>query len=196
MVDPVALQFVLIALATSSEEEMDSKVLAQKIKAGNHKAFETFFDTHYDSLLRFLISKNTSREAAKDLIQKAFIYIWEHRHRINPEKSLRAYIFQIAYTRMLNHHRDHKKFNTDESVPNRQTNHTPEDTARAKDLEQAIERAIEQMPEKRGTVFQLCFMEDFTYREAAETLEVTKKTIENHMGLALKDMRKALKQFQ
>lgn len=196
MVDPVSLQFVLIAVATSPEEEMDSKVLAQEIKAGNHKAFETFFDAHYDSLLRFLISNNTSREAAKDLIQKAFIYIWEHRRRIDPEKSLRAYIFRIAYTRMLNHHRDHKKFDTDESVPNQKTDHTPEDMARANDLEQAIKRAIEQMPEKRGAVFQLCFMEDFTYREAAETLEVTKKTIENHMGLALKDMRKSLKQFQ
>lgn len=196
MVDPVTLQFALLALATSPAEEMDSKQLAQEIKAGNHKAFETFFDKHYDALLRFLISNNTKREAAKDLIQKAFIYIWEHRHKIDPEKSLRAYIFQIAYTRMLNHHRDHKKFDTDESVPNRQTDHTPEDMARANDLEQAIERAIEQMPQKRGTVFQLCFIEDFTYREAAEALGVTKKTIENHMGLALKDMRKSLRQFQ
>jgi RNA polymerase sigma-70 factor (ECF subfamily) len=196
MVDPIALQFVLIALATSPAEEMDSKALAQAIKVGNHEAFETFFDAHYDSLFRFLISNNTKREAAKDLIQKAFIYIWENRHRIDPEKSLRAYIFRIAYTRMLNHHRDHKKFNTDEPVPDQQTDHTPEDMARANDLEQAIEHAIEQMPEKRGSVFQLCFIEDFTYREAAETLGVTKKTIENHMGLALKDMRKALKQFQ
>lgn len=196
MVDPTALQFILLALATSPARELDSKTLARQIKAGNHEAFKTFFDTHYDSLLRFLISKNTKREAAKDLIQEAFVYIWEHRQNIDPEKSLRAYIYRIAYTRMLNHHRDHKKFNTDEAVPNQQTNHTPEDMARGKDLELAIERAIEQMPEKRGTVFQLCFMEDFTYREAAETLDVSKKTIENHMGHALKDMRKSLQRFR
>lgn len=196
MVDPTVLQFILLALATSPAKELDSKTLARQIKAGNHKAFKTFFDAHYDSLLRFLISKNTRRETAKDLIQKAFVYIWEHRQNIDPEKSLRAYIYRIAYTRMLNHHRDHRKFDTDKSIPHQQTNRTPEDIARGKYLELAIERAIKQMPEKRGTVFQLCFIEGFTYREAAETLDVTKKTIESHMGLALKDMRKSLQQFQ
>lgn len=196
MIEPVSLQLVLYALASVSTKELDSSELSQQIRDGNHKAFQSFFDRHYDSLLRFLISKNTSREDAEDLIQKAFVYIWEHRKNIDPQQSLRAYIFQIAYTRMLNHHRDNKKFNTDEAVPNQQTNHTPEDAAQASDLKSAIDRAIDQMPEKRGTVFQLCFMDDFTYKEAAEILDVTRKTIENHMGLALKDMREALKEFR
>jgi RNA polymerase sigma-70 factor (ECF subfamily) len=196
MINSALLHVVFFSLALSPKKELDDKTLAKQIKAGDHDAFKHFFDTHYDSLLRFLISKNTKQEAAKDLIQKAFIYIWEHRQQINPKKSLRAYIFQIAYTRMLNHHRDNQKFNTDETVPNQQTNVTPEDTARGKDLEQAIEHAINNMPEKRGTVFRLCFIEDFTYREAAETLNVTKKTIENHMGLALKDMRQSIQQFK
>jgi len=196
MIDSALLHAIFIGLALSPKKELDSKALAEQIKAGNHQAFKRFFDTHYDALLRFLLSKNTDREVAKDLIQKAFMYIWEHRQQIDPGKSLRAYIFQIAYTRMLNHHRDNKKFDTDEAVPNRQTNVTPEDTARGNDLQQAIEHAIYSMPEKRGTVFRLCFIEDFTYREAAETLDITKKTVENHMGLALKDMRQSLQQYQ
>ena len=196
MVDSALLHAVFICLALSPDKELDSKTLAKQIKAGDHRAFERFFDAHYDTLLRFLMSTNTDREAAKDLIQKAFIYIWEHRQQIDPGKSLRAYIFQIAYTRMLNHHRDNKKFNSDGAMPERQTNLTPEDTARANDLQQAIEYAIETMPEKRGTVFRLCFIEDFTYREAAETLDITRKTVENHMGLALKDMRQSLQQYK
>ena len=196
MVNSVILQSVLLALASSPDKEMSSTALARSIKAGNHQAFQRFFDKHYDSLLRFLISKNTAREVAKDVIQKAFIYIWEHRHNIDPDKSLRAYIFRIAYTRMLNHHRDTKKFNDETAVPEQESTITPEDTIRGRDLERAIKRSIEQMPEKRGAVFRLCFIEDFTYREAAETLEVSKKTIENHMGLALKDMRHYLRNFQ
>lgn len=196
MLHPATLHLILLALATSSVKGMDSTTLAKKIKAGDHQAFETFYDHHYDALFRFLISKNTERETAKDLIQKAFIYIWEHRHKIDPDKSLRAYIFQIAYSRMLNYHRDNQKFNTEDAVPEQQTEITPEDTARGHDLERAIDQAIDSMPEKRGTVFRLCFIEDFTYREAAETLDVAKKTIENHMGLALKDMRKSLQQFR
>lgn len=193
---PATLQFILLALAFSSGSEMDDAALAREIKQGNHEAFEAFFNDHYDSLYRFLVSKNTPSEAAKDLIQKAFVYIWEHRQKIDPGKSLRAYIFRIAYTRMLNYHRDSQKFNTDEEVPEQQSAVTPEDTVRANELHVAIEEAIEQMPEKRGTVFQLCFMEDLTYKEAAESLDVTRKTVENHMGLALKDMRQVLEVFQ
>jgi RNA polymerase sigma-70 factor (ECF subfamily) len=196
MVDSALLHIAFLGLALAPEKELDRKALAEKIKAGDHQAFEHFFDRHYDPLLHFLMSKGTEREVAKDLIQKAFVYIWEHRQQIDPQKSLRAYIFKIAYTRMLNHFRDNKKFNNNEAVPNSQTNLTPEDAAQAKDLRHAIDLAISHMPEKRGTVFRLCFIEDFTYREAAETLEVSKKTIENHMGRALKDMRQSLKQFQ
>ncbi len=195
MIDPASIQLVLFALATASTKVEDENKIASQIKAGDHDAFKDFYDLHYDSLFRFLVSKNTSREAAKDLIQKAFIYIWEHRKNIDPQKSLRAYIFQIAYTRMLNHHRDNKKFDIEETVPEQHTSHTPEDSARASDLKSAINQAIEEMPKKRSAVFQLCFIEDFTYKEAAETLEVSPKTIENHMGLALKDMRKYLQNF-
>lgn len=196
MIDSVSIPLVLFALATAPPTKVDEAEIAQKIQGGNHDAFKKFYDHHYEALFRFLVSKNTAPQDAKDLIQKAFIYIWEHRKQIDPQKSLRAYIFQIAYTRMLNHHRDNKKFDIDEAVPEQQTSHTPEDVTQANELKHLIDQAIEEMPEKRGMVFQLCFIEDFTYKEAAETLEVSPKTIENHMGLALKDMRKYLKNFR
>ena len=196
MVDTAMIQLVLLALASSTAEELDDRALSRRIKQGDHQAFQSFFDGHYDSLLRFLLSKNIDSQTAQDLIQKAFLYIWEHRYNIDPEKSLRSYLFRIAYTRMLNHHRDNKKFNTEQAVPARKTDLTPEDSARASDLQNAIERALQKMPDKRGTVFQLCFMQDLTYREAAKILEVSVKTIENHMGLAFKDMRQALQKFR
>jgi RNA polymerase sigma-70 factor (ECF subfamily) len=46
--------------------------------------------------------RGVAKEAAEDLIQKAFIYIWENRTSIDEDKSLRAYLFKIAYSRMLN----------------------------------------------------------------------------------------------
>ncbi len=83
-----------------------------------------------------------------------------------------------------------------EAVPEQNTELTPEDDARKSQLEEAIDWAIADMPERRGEVFTLCFLEEFTYREAAETLDVSRKTVENHMGLALKDIRSALKSFK
>jgi RNA polymerase sigma-70 factor (ECF subfamily) len=196
MINSVPLSLLLLSLALSKESDVDSVALARMIKQGDHRAFRRFFDSHYDSMLYFLMSKNTTKEIAEDLIQKAFIYIWENRKDIDPTKSLRSYIFRIAYTRMLNHHRDHKKFNTEEAVPDQEFELTPEDDARKKDLDEAVDRAIAAMPEKRGEVFTLCFMEQFTYKEAAEALDVSPKTIENHMGKALKDIRKSVQKFR
>ncbi len=189
------LLLVLFALATSKDKDVDTAELAKKIKAGDHQAFQAFYNAHFDGLLYFLLSKNTRRAAAKDIIQKAFIYIWEKRGDIDPDKSLKAYIFRIAYTRMLNYHRDNKKFDSVEAAPEQNTGYTPEDEARKSQLEEAIDWAISEMPEKRGEVFKLCFLEELTYREAADALDVSRKTIENHMGLALKDIRAALKSF-
>lgn len=195
MPDAILLQLLLFSLAVSATEDLDSKRVAQEIKEGNHSAFRTFFEAHHHHLYRFLRSKSIGAQTAEDLIQQAFVYIWENRSSIDPRKSLKAYLFRIAYTRMLNHIRDNGKFDDSKTVPERETNLTPEDTARAGDLKQAIAGTLKNMPEKRSRVFELCFIEQFTYKEAAEVLEIKVKTVENHMGLALKDMRKALQNF-
>ncbi len=197
MIDPLSIPIILFALATSNSDALDDRLLAEKIKNGNHAAFQEFFNNQYDSLLYFLMSRNTDRESSEDLVQKAFIYIWENRAKIDPEKSLRSYIFRIAYTRMLNHHRDNKKFNDDiDAMPVQADTITPQDQLQKTELEIAIDKSIEAMPTKRAEVFTLCFMQQLTYAEAAETLGVSKKTVENHMGLALKDIRKDLEAFK
>lgn len=196
MINQLSVSLLLFALAASQGSSLDEQELSQAIKDGDHKAFRLFYNEHYDSLLYFLMSRNTDQSTAEDLIQKAFMYIWEKRDRIETDKSLRAFIFRIAYTRMLNFHRDNKKFDAEEVVPEQLDSITPEDKTREKELESAIDAAIKQMPDKRGEVFTLCFIEQFTYKEAAEMLELSPKTIENHMGRALKDIRKSLENFR
>ena len=189
------MPFLILALASSAERELDAAELASQIKNGDQEAFRNFFERHQESLFRYLRSRNMDKETAEDLIQQAFVYIWEHRDGIDPDKSLRSYLFRIAYTRMLNHIRNNRKFDDSKEQPAGETHQTPEDKTRARDLEKAIRQTLKSMPEKRSRVFELCFLEEFTYREAAEVLDVSVKTIENHMGLAFKDMRKALQNF-
>lgn len=192
--DPVIIQLILFALASSSDDSLDHAKIASKIKNGDQKAFQTFFEFHFQSLMRFLQAKGVSVEDSKDIIQQAFIYIWDHRQDINPEKSLRAYIFKIAYTRMINLIRDNKKFDSSELAEQKKHNHlTPQNKIQHSQILQLIQKAITNMPERRSMVFDLCFMQEFTYKETAEMLEISVKTVENHMALALKDVRTALK---
>lgn len=192
----IVVQFLLLALASSDSSSLDDIDLARRIKNGNHDAFRNFFDAHHETLYRYLSARGTSGPVAEDLVQKAFITIWEKRAGIDETKSLRAYLFKIAYTRMLDHIRDHAKFVDAETGGYEVNTITPADDAQHQELTEAIESAIEAMPEKRGMVFESCFMQGFTYKETADSLGISHKTVENHMGLALKDIRSALKDFR
>lgn len=191
------LQLILL-LASVEDDELNDPELALKIKKGDHEAFKKFFDKYSSFLLNFLMKRGTAKDAAKDLVQQAFVMIWEKRSQIDETKSLRAYLFSIAYTRMLNLFRDHSKYKEEADPELNISVEQDEQSDSETDLKlnKAIEHAISSMPKKRQEVFRMCFIQEFTYKETAQVLEVSVKTVENHMGLALKYMRESLKEYR
>jgi RNA polymerase sigma-70 factor (ECF subfamily) len=190
-----ALGLLLIGLALS--EEPDDGILAARIREGDRDAFRRFYERHHPALFRYLRRRGMSDAAAEDLVQKAFLYIWEHRERIDPDQSLRGYLFRIGYTRMLNHVRDAPPHD-EGAAPDRQSasRPSPDEEAAYRDLRDAVESAIVQLPERRRAVFELCFVEDLTYREAADALDISPSTVENQMRRAFQDLREALEAYR
>jgi RNA polymerase sigma-70 factor (ECF subfamily) len=191
------LAFLLIGLAAQEGSGLDDAALAARIREGDRDAFRRFYERHHASLFRYLRRRGTRSDVAEDLVQKAFLYVWEHRQRIDPEQSLRGYLFRIGYTRMLNHLRDAPPQAPDVTagdiaspVP------TPAAEAAHRDLREALRAAIEQLPERRREVFELCFVEDLTYQDAASALDISPKTVETHMRRAFRDLRKALEAYR
>lgn len=188
--------YLLFLLAVRRTSEKDDPELLLAIKNGDHSAFKTFFEKHHSFLYHFLLKKGVSEQQAEDLVQQAFVMIWDKRDTIDETKSLRSYLFRIAYTRMLNVFRDTKKFDENADFSTEESGYESDQQVETRELGQAIEASISSMPVKRQAVFRLCFIQEFTYKEAAETLEVSVKTIENHMGLALKELRGKLERFR
>jgi RNA polymerase sigma-19 factor, ECF subfamily len=181
---------ILLALAAVLPEE-DEKVLARAIKAGDRTAFRRFFEAHHASLLRYLVHRKVDAETAEDLVQNAFIHVWEKRGEIRADGSLRGLLYRIAYTRALNHFRDTARFVDAEPGFLEQASATP-DPAESQEVRVRLAAAVASLPERRRAVFELCMLEGFSYREAAETLEISIKTVENQMGHALKTVRQLL----
>ncbi len=188
----LSIELILLLLAVAGGAPSDLRNIAHSIRKGDHNAFKQLFTEQYPVLYRFLSSRGMSHDDAEDLIQKAFILIWEKRDQIDPDKSLRAYLFQIAYTRMLNHIKYQSRFHED---PTDLLDRPADDLSEQMDhseLLDKIHQIIRGMPEKRAMIFDMCFNQQFTYKEVAETLELSPKTVENHMSLAFKDLRSAL----
>lgn len=192
----VYVLYLLFLLAVRGGTSKDDPELILAIKNGDHKAFKTFFEKYHTYLYHFLLKKGISEQQAKELVQQAFVMIWEKRASIDATKSLKAFLFRIAYTRMLNVFRDTAKFDANADIESKESESSSEELIETEELGKAIESSIASMPEKRQAVFRLCFIQEFTYKEAAEFLQVSVKTIENHMGLALKDLRKKLEKFR
>lgn len=186
--------FLLLFLFAISGKESREE-LYEAIKNGDQEAFKTFYDKNFDKLFLYLKSRGIRSDAAEDIIQKAFIYIWENRQKIDSSKSLRAYIYRIAYTRMLNY-LDQKKEGAEWDENFGKTEINPHHDAEYSDLKSSFRKALDRMPERRRAVFEHCFIQDFTYKETAEVLSISPKTVENHMALAFRDMRASLEKFQ
>ncbi len=183
---------VLMLLALHLRNAVEDAELARQIRDGDHEAFKQFFDRYHGLLLNYLIKRGLGSEEAQDIVQNAFIMIWEKRAQIDPSRSIKAFLFRIGYTRALNHFRDTAKFDSDADVTLQETDGDIVNRVSFKQLQGYVHNIIQTMPERRRAVFELCFLEELTYREAAESLQISIKTVENHMALALKTMRAAL----
>jgi len=188
------LFFLALSLQRSGSDD-DGAELARKIKNGDKAAFEAFYGKHSAPLNSFLRSKGLDQQEAEDLLQQAFLIIWEKRSEIDPSRSLRSFLFTTAYRRMLNLFRDRKDTVSDYAYVLESEGQNPEESTETREAIGHLHAALEEMPEKRRNVFELCYMQEFTYKEAADALGVSRKTVENHMGIALKDLRLALKNF-
>jgi RNA polymerase sigma-70 factor (ECF subfamily) len=189
MVTELLLLFALSIINDGDE------ALAARIKEGDKAAFKDFFQKHQSALISFLCSKGLDKMEAEDLLQQAFMIIWEKREKIKPGRSLRSYLFTIAYNRMVNHFRDQKHTEPDYAYRLEDGSANPHEQAETSEAMNRLQQMLEIMPEKRRAVFELCYMQEFTYKEAAVALNVSPKTIENHMAIALKEIREALKTF-
>ncbi len=174
---------------------LDDPALARRIKRGDAGAFKAFFERHHDVLYRYLRARGLPGVVCEDLIQNAFLTIWERRHEIDEQKSLRAFLFKICYTRALNHFRDTAKFTDTASINDPVAPSAPDHEANYALMLQTLRIAVEALPERRRAVFELCFLQELTYREAAEALGISIKTVENQMGHALKTIRKAMEGY-
>ncbi len=161
----------------------------------DQKALEEVFELFYQPMCRFAAGYLPDKDSAEDIVQQIFINLWNQRDSIEPGKPLKSYLFTSVKNRCLNYIRDHKKYRnyyldveTELEIPVKER-----DIASEADLENQLARALEKLPEKCREVFLLCRFEDMKYKEVAQQLNISQKTVEAQMSKALKILRTELK---
>jgi RNA polymerase sigma-70 factor (ECF subfamily) len=156
----------------------------------DHEAFQKLFDEYYDSIKNYLFYKSGNIEQAEDLTQEVFIIIWDKRHSLKSEK-IKSFLYTIATNLFLNQVKHQKVVLKFQKQPFASTSHeTPQFLMEETEFKRQLENAISCLPEKARIVFLMNRIEKLTYREIAERLNLSEKTIEKRMTKALKELRK------
>jgi RNA polymerase sigma-70 factor (ECF subfamily) len=171
--------------------------LIDKIKEGDVGSFEVIFRTYYKKLYEFSFFFVLNEQVAEDIVQDVFFYIWEHRENMNPDLNLKSYLFSAAKNRSLNYKRHQRvaKSSHQELVYILDSVDMPDELLQCKDFEEAIGKAIESLPEKRRVIFYLHRFEKLTYKEIADTLEISVRTVQTQIKRSLKHLEEQLLHF-
>jgi len=158
--------------------------------------FEEAFKSNFKALYAYSYTMLQDEGMAEEIVQTVFLKLWENRERMTIHTSLRAYLYKSVYNESLNylkHRKVQRRYMEEAMVAHKQQQ--TEETEADNELQRQLQRALRQLPEKCRTVFQLSRFEELKYQEIAERLGISLKTVEAHMGKALKLLRIQLADF-
>lgn len=176
----------------------DDHSLIPLIIQGDEKAFEFIFKKYYSGLCVFAAQYINDRDAAEEVVQAVFVRIWEKRSSLSIENSFKNYLFRSVRNHCLNQLQHEKiKIRHAQSVL-KETDPDPiwDDYFIEPDFATKIEDVIAMLPPKRLEIFRLSREKGLKYKEIAEQMNISVKTVEVQMGFALKFLREKLKDFR
>jgi RNA polymerase sigma-70 factor (family 1) len=178
-------------------KDYNEQILLENLQKGNADAFEQIFKIHWHRLYTIAKSKLQSHAEAEEVIQGIFSALWERRERL-VITNLQFYLNTAVKNRILNLIRMRI---TEEKYWKYYRTFLPQDQLQTEEvvvfdeLNEAVEEAVNLLPEKSRTVFKLSRMEGRTNAEIAKVLHLSEKSIEYHLTRSLRQLRVHLKDY-
>ncbi len=171
----------------------------RRIRDGDERAFERLFMTYYSSLVNFAFSYVRCPHRAEGVVQEVFVDCWERKDQLDPSQNIKTYLFQSVKYQSLDilKHKEVKNRYRDELMSRKEPERQPEfqEKSADEDFVNAVQEAIEELPERAQQVYVLHRKEGLTYKEIAQVMEISPKTVESQMSRALKLLRNRLDKY-
>ena len=161
--------------------------------------FEQVFKSHFKSLHAYACTIIRDPAPAEEIVQNIFVKLWEKKADISIRENVSGYLYRAVHNESLNYLRHQKVRTAYQSYAMREQKRSEQERPAEKvvmsELEKRLEIALRELPEQCRTIFQMSRFEDLRYREIADRMGLSVKTIENQMGKALKLLRLKLVDF-
>lgn len=173
----------------------DYEKMVERIRSGDHSAFEKLFHMYYAQLCVFSNSYVKSLDFARDVVQEVLIKIWDNRENLYINQSLKAYLYMAVRNQSLNFIQQKKQIERLQMRLIKQeelNSYIKKEETNTEELTQKVWKLVDKLPERRRTIFILYRKHGLSYSEISEVMDIARKTVENQMGKSLKFLRNEL----
>lgn len=160
-----------------------------KANVCEEQVFNELFIKHAKSLYQFLYYKYGADNNPKDLVQEAFLKLWDNCHKVVPEKA-RSFLFTVANNQVLNElSRKKTVLKYSQEKPKAYTTESPAFVMEESEYGKRLKEAIENLSEEQRVAFLLNRIEGKKHKEIAEILGISQKAVEKRIYKALATLR-------
>jgi RNA polymerase sigma-70 factor, ECF subfamily len=175
--------------------EPDLKIETRTYAIAGMADFERLFKAHYSQLCSYANLFLNDPDATEDVVQEVFFKLWKNREELVINTTLKSYLFRAVRNGCMNVI-DHISIREAYKVVNQEDIRSSEgnlvDETVVSELEQRIRETIDMLPSERRKIFIMSRFDGLKYREIAEQLNISVKTVENQMYQALRFLREKL----
>lgn len=175
----------------------DNRILTERLKDNDASAWQQIVNLYSDQLFAYALSLCSDRDLASDIVQHVFITVFETRHNLNPDYSLKSYLYRSTYNKFVDDFRKKKSMSALHDQYYFMLNQFVENIG-DEDLSEKLKSMnimISKLPTKTKTIFTLSKQSGLSNIEISESLNISIKTVEGHITKAFKLLRKEAKKL-
>jgi RNA polymerase sigma-70 factor, ECF subfamily len=178
--------------------ELHNEAIIGLLAKKDEAAFEQVFKANFKALHAYAFTILRDEAQAEETVQQVFFKLWDRADTLSISGSVTAYLYRAVHNESLNYIK-HQKVRTEHRLHVAYSMKNQADHASKKvltsELEKKLHEAMQELPEQCRTIFQMSRFEEMKYRDIADQLGISIKTVENQMGKALRILRMKLVDF-
>lgn len=164
------------------------------LKQGDEKALQQIIGRYWEPLYKMAANTLDDFPLCEDIVQELFIRLWDKRESLDFTYSLKAYLFASVRYEVYRQVKRQMQFATEKETSELSCSekYNPQNQMEYHELMESVEKIVQRLPERCQHIYQLSREQQLSHKEIASRLNISPKTVESQLTIALRRIRVGL----